>query len=186
MPRFIKHKNNTTLYDNITVFNLIKNQQIPKIKQITLNVSDLKLITTTNKILDYLFLLELFTNKKPVQTKSTMNKIQIKLKKNTVIGCAVKINQKYHYNFLEFLILCVFPEQSKFKGFRNISTGLPIYTFHLRNWVNVIPFTSELSTTNEILNLNQNSYGSLQITIEMQAASLFESKFFLNSYNYPL
>lgn len=186
MPRFIKHKNSTTLYDNITVFNKIKNQQIPQIKQITLNVSDLKLITTPNKILDYLFLLELFTNDKPEQTRSTMNKIQIKLKKNTVIGCAVRIRAKAHYNFLEFLILYIFPQQIKFKGFRNASKKLPIYTFHLRDWVNIIPFNTTLKNVHEILNLGQHNYGSLQITIEMKSESFLESNFFLNSYNYPV
>lgn len=124
-------------YSNIIIYNLINNInyknifQIPNINKITLNIGLKNSNIEKKKIISIIILLKLITNQAVLLTKSKKNKIILKIKKGNIVGCKITLRKNNLYNFLEKLIIFIFPNLKKFK-IENIKNNT-IFNFQIKN-----------------------------------------------------
>jgi len=102
--------------DFCTTFNNLNYNFISKCKKITLNFGFKDIKFEKKNMIIHFFLLELLTNQKCVITTSTKNLIAFKIKKGSITGCKVTLQNKNLFNFLETLLISL-PRSEIFKGF---------------------------------------------------------------------
>lgn len=181
--RFKNHYNQVTSQDLIHKFNYKNHFQLPNFQNTHVNLSDPTLVNDKFKLYDYIFLLESITNKKSYISKSSKNKIQLKIKKNTIIGCHIHLTKKQSFLFLEYLILFILPFQKNFVGIKVPNTVNSQITFHLKNWYQFLPKKHKGN-----FEFYQRKLNSLQILLKFQSKNckLSENLCFLTSFNFPI
>lgn len=108
MRSYITHHYNLITKKELISKVYFKNiNNIPILESISLNIN----IFNKNKIfiIPTILALELLTNNYTKTTKLRSTKISLKLKKNTIIGCTVKLTKNQKTEFLQKLIFFVLP-----------------------------------------------------------------------------
>jgi large subunit ribosomal protein L5 len=114
---FITHFCKKTLkYELLNKFNYKSTKKLPKIKKIILNfgckTTDIKSLATS------LLALKLITCQKGKLTTTKYSNAVLKLRKGNPVGCKVELrNQKMH-NFIEKLLIEIFPKLKNFNGIK--------------------------------------------------------------------
>lgn len=178
MNRFIEHYKKTISYDLLTKFNYLNIQQIPKIINVNLNLSSIDIVQNKKKIVIFLLVLKLITNQTGKLALSKKNKLFLKVKKNNVVGCKTFMTKICLYNFLENLILFIFPNIKNFKGIFFSSKNIKVLTFKIKN---ILDFYELQNEFNIVRNLPK-----LLINLKINSNSKEESSLLLNSFNFPL
>lgn len=131
---------------------IIKNQCLDKVI-INLNVTDV--VNDSKNILPAITALELITFQKPKFYYSRKSIAAFKLRKHTIIGSKITLQNDNLFNFLDILVFIVLPKLNNFKGFafikpnasNNISIGLTDLTIFPQINENIIHFTKKLGCT---------------------------------------
>lgn len=104
----------TLQYDLLNKFKYSKTKNLPKLKKIILNfgckTTDIKRLSAS------LLALELITQQKGKLTRTNRPNILLKLRKGNPVGCKVTLKKKQMFNFLEKLIIEIFPKIKNFNG----------------------------------------------------------------------
>lgn len=179
--RFKNHINQITAYDLISLFTYKHNLQLPKIVNISVNISDPSLATVKSKILNYIYLVKLITNQTPKETVSRKNKIHLKIKKNSITGCKVDLNSSKSLDLLQYITLFIIPQIKNFSGFSYSEINKNQISIHIRDWYKFIPN----NFTNKV-NLFNKSLSSIQITIKFKNKHQEEAISIVNSLNFPI
>jgi len=158
----------------------IKNiMQIPELKSITLS-SSLALGSQEEKLLSPIILgLEKISHQKPKKTYAKKSLAEFQLRKGQLLGCKVTLRSFLMYEFLESLILLVFPQipdfcykkQTSFSSSKDISFGF-----------SQVSFFPEIERDFEILELMK----GLNITISTSGKKKKDSILILTSFKFPI
>lgn len=89
-------------------------KELPKLKKINLNFGCKNF--SMHKTATTLLALELLTTKKPTLTIAKKPNVLLKIQKGYPAGCKVTITKKVMYNFLEKLLVEIFPKTKSFKN----------------------------------------------------------------------
>jgi len=178
MDRFTRHYKKIISYDLITKFNYKNSFQIPNIEEISINISSLKLALDKRQIVPLLVAIELISGQKGRMTFSKKNKIHLKVKKGMVMGCKVTLNKQNSYNFLENLIVFVFPQLKEFSGLTINNKTPSILSFKITDILNFFELNNEF--------FNFSKMPPVHITIKTNSKKISETKTLLNSFNFPL
>jgi large subunit ribosomal protein L5 len=112
---FITHFCTKTLnYELLNKFNYKSTKKLPKIKKITLNFGCKT--TEIKNLAASLLALELIACQKGKLTTTKYSNAILKLRKGNPVGCKVELRNKKMYNFLEKLLVEVFPKLKNFDG----------------------------------------------------------------------
>lgn len=114
---FLKYFCKKTLnYELLNKFSYKNTKKLPKIKKIVLNfgckTSDIKHLAAS------LLALELITCQKGRLTKTKYPNAILKLRKGNPVGCKIELRNQKMYNFLEKIIVEVFPKIKNFDGIK--------------------------------------------------------------------
>lgn len=176
MQYLINFYNKTLKYDLYNKFNYQKVEKLPKLKKIILNfgckTTDIKNLSAS------LLALELITHKKGTLTTSKKPNILLKIRKGHPVGCKVTLTKQIMFNFLEKLIIQIFPKTKNFEGLkvsRNLKPNMFSYDIH-----NTFTFT-ELEEHYHLFNNLQ----KLNITFVTQTTNKKELLFLLKSLQLP-
>ena len=160
----------------------IKNiMQIPELKSITLS-SSLALGGQEEKLLSPILLgLEKISHQKPKKTYAKKSLAEFQLKKGQLLGCKVTLRSLLMYEFLESLILLVFPQipdffykkQTSFSSAKDITFGAS---------GTQISFFPEIERDFEILELMK----GLNITLSTSGKEKTDSILILTSFKFPI
>ena len=88
------------------------------------------------------------------------------------------MNTQNSHEFLEHLILFVFPHIKDFKGFSINHKSPSILSFKINNLLNFFELNNEF--------LNFSNISPVNITIKLNTNTIEESNLLLNSYNFPI
>lgn len=114
---FLKYFYKKTLkYELINKFTYRNTKELPEIKKITLNFG----CKTTNikHLASSLLAIELITCQKGKFTITKYPNLVMKLRKGNPVGCKVELKNQKIYNFLEKILVEVFPKIKNFKGLK--------------------------------------------------------------------
>lgn len=151
--------------------------QLQKLKKINLNIGSKKL--ELKEIKSIILLLEILSNQKGFITKSKKNKITLKIKKGSIVGCKITLRKKNMFQFFEKLIFFYFPKNKNFKGIKNFYDNQINLSFKLSNIFELFELTNEFFKFKNISNID--------ITICSSNINKKNSnKVLLNSYNFPI
>lgn len=185
LSRLQIHYNLTVTNDLIHKFNYYNHYQIPNLSNIITNLNDINIVNNKNKLIDYLFLLEQFTNKKSYPIHSKQNNLKLKIKINQIIGCFNYLTKKQSFNLFELLILNFLPNQKNFNGIRlTKKQNSPQIMFKLNTWIAILP--NKILVDYQLLNIYTNP---LNILIKLKNKKNYttpEFFCFLSSFNFPL
>jgi len=114
---FIKYFCKKTLnYELLNKFNYKNTKKLPKIKKIILNfgckTTDLKNLSAS------LLALELISSQKSKLTTTKHSNAILKIRKGNPVGCKVELRNQKMYNFIEKLLVEVFPKLKNFNGIK--------------------------------------------------------------------
>lgn len=182
LSRYKNNINQIAVYDSINKFNYKHNNQLTKITQVSVNISDPALTTVKSKILYYLYLIRAITNQTPKETLSKKNKIRLKIKKDMIIGCKIDLNSNKSLEFLEYFTLFIIPQIKDFTGFTYNPKNKNQLAFHVREWHKILPDDHLL----ENASFYNKNLPSLQITIKFNNALTDEIICMLSACNFPL
>lgn len=180
--RLKTHYYQTTVFDLIYKFNYYNHFQIPQLKNIHINISDVALVSNKNKIFDYLFFLELLTNKRSIYSISKKTNIMLKIKKNTIIGCFTHLNTSQSFNFFEMMLLFILPFQKNFSGINIPHKNQTM--FRLKQWYNFLP-----KNKNYNFNFYKNDLQPIQVQVKfnkLKQIKTAENCCLLSSFNIPV
>jgi large subunit ribosomal protein L5 len=180
-----RYKNNLdqiVVYDFINKFNYKHNNQLPRITQISLNISDPSLTTVKPKILSYLYLIRTITNQIPKETQSKKNKVHLKIKRGSIVGCKINLNSNQSLEFMEYITLFVAPQMKNFTGFLYNKKDKNQLSLHIKDWYKSLP--ENLLSKN--LSFYNKKLSSLQVTMKFNTKLSNEIICMLNSYNFPI
>ena len=170
-------------YKNIISYNLItKNNysnifEILNINKIILNIGFKNSNTEKKKLIIILVLLKIITNKNPLVTKSKKNKILLKIKKNSIVGCKIELKKNDKYYFLEKLLIFIFPtmDQNFIKLNNKINN---ILNFKINNILNFFELESEFLKFKDIPNID--------ISIQTNSTNNNNLQLLFNQYYFPI
>ena len=114
---FIKYFCKKTLnYELLNKFNYKNTKKLPKIKKIILNfgckTTDIKHLAAS------LLALELISSQKSKPTTTKYSNAVLKIRKGNPVGCKVELRNQKMYNFIEKLLVEVFPKLKNFDGIK--------------------------------------------------------------------
>ena len=132
------HYKTVTMYNLITKINFKNILEIPKITKICLNIGFKDSNIDKKKLINIILMLKLITNQKPKITKSKKNKIFLKIKKNSIIGCKITLRKKNIFIFLEKILFFILPNLKKL-NFKNKN----ILNFQIKNILSFIELKTE-------------------------------------------
>ena len=178
MNRLNTHYKQIISYDLINKFNYTNSFQLSSIKNITVNLSSIKVALERKKIIQLLLAIELITGQKGKITTSKKNKIHLKIKQGVIVGCKVNLNKKNSYIFLDNLITLILPHIKDFQGFTFNKNSFQILSFKLNNSLHFFELQNEF--------LNFSDIPSLDISINLNSNNIKESSILLNSFNFPI
>ena len=137
-----------------TKFNIENINSITKCNKIFLNFGFKEIKFEKKQMILYFFLMELLTNQKCVLTTSRKNLINLKIKKGSVVGCKVTLQNKNLHDFLDLLIMCL-PRSEIFKGFffKKNSLKKNKYSTQLKNLFIFYPVESDIINTVKTLDI---------------------------------
>lgn len=172
---------NIIRYDSINKFpknNNLKN--LPKLKKIVLNIncpnSDIKKFLSTS------LFLELCTSNRTEITKYTQSDVIIKIKKGMPAGCKAILKGKHMYQFLNKLLVDVFPKIDNFKKLEFLKKNLTTSVFF--SIKEITPVFTEFENYYDIL--NGTSIPKLNVTIVTDVQSKEEFIFLIESFKLPI
>ena len=151
---------------------------IPKITKITLNIGLVDSFVNKKKIISLILLLELISGKKSFITKSKKNKITLKIKKGSVVGCKTTLRKRLLFNFLEKIFIFQLPFIKDFKGFIWNDSNKNVLNFKISNMLNHLELEEEFLKFQKIPPVN--------MTIHLNSKKNEESISLLNLFNIPL
>ena len=163
--------------DFLTKFHLDAKDNKTFCKKISLNFGFKEIKFEKKQMILYFFLMELLTNQKCVLTTYRKNLINLKIKKGSVVGCKVTLQNKNLHDFLDLLIMCL-PRSEIFKGFffKKNSLKKNKYSTQLKNLFIFYPVESDII----------NTVKTLDITFTFNAWANFDKFFFFTYYKIPL
>jgi large subunit ribosomal protein L5 len=114
---FIEYFSKKTLnYELLNKFNYKNTKKLPQIKRIVLNfgckTTDIKHLATS------LLALELISSQKSKLTTTKYSNAVLKIRKGNPVGCKVELRNQKMYNFIEKLLVEVFPKLKNFNGIK--------------------------------------------------------------------
>ena len=174
---FIKTYNEKIIkYDLVNKFPYNSNENIPRLKKITLNFGcknfNIQRFATT------LLALEILTSKKATLSASKNANILLKIQKGQPAGCKIILVKKEMYFFLTKLHLDIFPKLRNFPGFK-LQTRTSSFFFQLpQNQITLPEFDSHYPLFSDLPNLDINV-----LTNSRNQRELF---FFAESIKLPL
>lgn len=175
---FIEQLNLKTIkYDLTNKFFYKTTKEIPEIKKIILNfgcrTTDIRRLSAS------LLALELITSKKGKLTTTKKANVVLKIRKGNPIGCKVTIQKKPMFNFLEKVLINVFPNIKNFTGIKfNKQITNKSFSYQLRDTFNF----SELEEHYYLFN----NLPSLNITIVTNSKTKGELMFVIKSFQFPI
>jgi len=178
MNRFNTHYKKVISYDLISKFNYKNSFELPNIKEISINMSSFKLAHDKRQIIPLLTAIELISGQRGKLTFSKKNKIHLKIKEGMVMGCKVTLNKKNSYDFLESLIVFVFPNLKEFKGITINDKSPSIISFKIDDPLNFFELNNEF--------LNFSKLPPVNITIKTDSKTVNETKVLLSYFNFPI
>lgn len=175
---FLEHfYRKTVKYDLINKFFYNKTKNFPKIKKIVLNFG-----CKTTEIRDLsssLLALELITNKKGSLTFTKQPNIFLKIRKGHPVGCKVTLKKKQMFNFLEKILIEIFPKIKNFNGFLvNKKLKKNAFSYELHNTFAFNELEEHYYLFNKLPNL--------KVTIITQSKTKEELIFILKSLQFPI
>jgi large subunit ribosomal protein L5 len=163
-------------YELINKFFYYNTNQLPKIKNVTLNfgckTADIKELAST------LLALKLITNQKGKLTTTKHSNIIFKIRKGNPTGCKVTLSKFHLFNFIAKIITEVFPKLKNFNGFilsKNIKKNTFSYEIH-----DVLSFLELESNYYLFKNLPK-----LNITLTLNSQNKLELIYLLKSIQVP-
>lgn len=170
-----QHYNKIARSDMILKKKSLNIMDIPKIKQISINMT----INNKNKIIEPLLALELITGQKAKILKAKKSISSFNLRKDMHIGVKVTLHRENMNNFLNKLVYIALPNIREFKGFslKNIDNGYN-YTFSIQNMFVFPEIEYQFDTFNKM-------YG-MDITLVTDSKKVSETKMLLTSLQIPL
>ncbi len=170
--------NNRIKKDLIEKFNYNNNIQIPKIKNIYVNVGLKTAIINKKNLVPVILSLELITGQVPIVTHAKVSIATFKLKKNMPIGCKVKLSNDKANLFLLKLITNALPNIKEFNGFSSKNfDGRGNFSFGLEDFT----LFTEISLIYDKFELNS----GMDIIITTTANTNKEAKLLLSGLNIP-
>lgn len=179
----INHLNKFIFYQYKRDFLLKKNikniMQIPELKSIILS-SSLALGGQEEKLLSPILLgLEKISHQKPKKTYAKKSLAEFQLKKGQLLGCKVTLRSSLMYEFLENLILLVFPQIPDFDYKKQTSFSSPkILTLAISE----MSFFPEIERDFDILE----SIKGINITLSTSGKKQKDSILILTSLKFPI
>ena len=176
--RFKDYYINTIQLDNLTKFNLINIHKQTNIKKIILNFSFNSINFNKKKAIPFFMALELITNQKNKINKSKKPTMVLKIRKGSMVGCSVTLQNENLYNFYEYLLLAL-SRSENFQGFsiKNFN-NLPgnTFSFVMDDLFNFYQVEADLN----------NAIKMLDITFLFNTNSREEKIFLISSYKIPI
>ena len=167
---------NCTL-NQITKFNLTTLTTIPQCIVIALNFGFKEINFEKKYMVLYFFLLEIFTAQKCIITNSSKNLISFKIKKGSVTGCKVSLQNENLYNFLDTLLLGL-PRSDIFHGFsfKKSSEKQKTFSTKIKEFFIFYPLEMEITSNIKLLD----------ITFKFNIKNDFYKCFLFSHYKIPL
>ena len=175
MQRYKQFQKNLINYNFISQYNYTNINQLPKLKNISINFKDKIIKKDLNTFLEYRVAAEFFVNG-PIcdlhSKKRTTSEVN-----QTLIGYEKIIKQIEIYNFLEFLNIFVFPKQITMPKFifTKVKDSEVILAFHIKDWTNTYITDTGIDLKTK----------PVKITIKIFAKSIEEAKSLVNLLNFP-
>jgi large subunit ribosomal protein L5 len=163
------HYQNTIIYDLITKFNFKNIFEITKITKICLNIGFKNSNIEKKKLTNIIVLLKLISNQQPLTTKSKKNKIFLKIKKNSIIGCKVTLRKNNINIFLEKFLIFILPH---FKKINFNEKNKNILNFQIKDILNFFELKKEF--------LKFKNIPPIDVSIHTNSKNYFESFILLN------
>ena len=164
--------------DLIEKYNYTSEQNIPKIKNIHLNVGFKNALLNKKNLVPVILSLELITGQTPVVTHAKLSVATFKLKKNMPIGCKVKLGNYKGDLFLLKLITVVLPNIKEFMGFSGKNfDGKGNFAFGLEDF----SLFTEISLIYDKFEISS----GMDVVITTTAKSNKEAKILLSGFNFP-
>jgi large subunit ribosomal protein L5 len=161
-----------------TKFNINNINSITKCNKIFLNFGFKEIKFEKKQMILYFFLLELISSQKCILTTSRKNLINLKIKRGSVTGCKVTLQNEHLYLFLTNLLWGL-PRAEMFKGFSiKKETTLFINSFSTK-LKNLFAF---YSVESDVLN----TVKFLDITFTFNTLNMFDKCFFFTHHKIPL
>jgi large subunit ribosomal protein L5 len=163
-------------YELINKFLYYNTNQLPKIKNITLNfgckTADLK------ELASCLLALKLISNKKGKLTTTKYSNIIFKIRKGNPTGCKVMLSKFQMFNFFSKMVIEVFPKLKNFNG------------FILSKKIKKNTFSFEIYDNFSFLELENNyslfkNLPKLNLTIILKSKNKLELIYLLKSFQFP-
>lgn len=172
MIRYLFQTNYITNHDLITKLNNKNIFQLPIITKVILNIG-LK-VNEKKNILNINILLKLISNQKGFSTKSKKNKIFLRIKKGSIVGCKISLRKKNMFLFLEKLICFSFPKN---KNIKPVTINNYNLSFKIFNIIELYELTGEF--------LKFKNIPYIDVTFCFKQKNIKKNQILLSSYNYP-
>lgn len=176
--RFKDYYNETIQLDALTKFNFINNHNQINIKKIVLNFSFNTIQFNKKKAIPFFMALELISGQKCKITHSKKMAMALKIRKGSMVGCSVTLQNNNLFKFYEYLLLAL-SRSENFIGFTKKS-------FNNKN-NNTFSFSLEDLFNFYQIETNLQSYiKSLDITLVFNTKSKEEKIFLVSAYKLPI
>ena len=164
--------------DVLTKFNIINTHKKINIKKIVLNFSFNAINFNKKKAIPFFMALELITGQKAKITRAKKPAMALKIRKGSMVGCSITLQNINLYQFYEYLILAL----SRSENFQGFEVN---HFIHKAN--NSVSFTLEdLFTFYQIETDLDPAIKYLDITILFNTLSWEEKIFLMSSYKFPI
>ena len=176
--RFKDYYNDIIQLDSLTKFNIINNHNQININKIKLNFSFNSINFNKKKTIPFFMALELITGQKCKITKSKKPAMALKIRKGSMVGCSVTLQNKNLYNFYEYILLAL-SRSENFKGlfFKNfINKKTNAFSFTLEDLFTFYQLETDLDP----------SIKNLDITLLYNTKNWEEKVFLTSAYKLPI
>lgn len=112
--------------DSVYKMNIKNSLQLPKIKDITINISSKSVIEEPKSILYYIIALKLITNQNPIVCRAKKSIALFKIRKGVLTGVKVSLKGESLYNFLNIFIFLILPNLKDMKFYKLTKGSLSI------------------------------------------------------------
>jgi large subunit ribosomal protein L5 len=148
--------------DLVNKFIFTNNNNIPKIKKITLNFGCKNF--SIQKFATTMLALEMICLKKTAITTAKKPNVILKIQKGQPAGCRVELRNKEIYSFLTRLNLEILPRLQNFSGFKvqkqlsNVFFQIPGNKIRLKEFEKQYPLFANLPTLDINISINSKNY----------------------------
>lgn len=166
--------------DLINKFNYNNVENLPKLKQLTLNFGCKSF--NAQKFATTLLALEIIASKKGSITTAKKANILLKVQKGQPAGCKVVLRKKEMYTFLNKILIEILPRVKSFLGFKaqtqasTISFQLLSNEIVLQEFENVYPLFANLPHLDITISTNAKNQKELMFLVKSIRLPIYEKK----------